>query len=347
MAENVPGEVIVKFKPQVMEIPRGLKAAGVAAVTVRKATIRDLNTKHGVIRVKQLFKDVLEIRPDWTHLENQYVIIFPEDKDPDGIAREYSEDENVVSASPNTMFRAFETNPDDPYFSGGQQFGLTNISAPSAWDRTTGTNEVTIAVMDTGVNHLHEDLVGKVDLATSKDYVNDDDDPLDDHSSRHGTSVAGVIAADSNNGVGIAGVDWNARIMGIKVLDSSGNGTMANILQGLAWASANGADVVNMSFGQYSASSSLQSACQDAYDNGLVLAAAAGNGNVDDPSYPAYYSTVLSVAAVDSSDERSIWTGIDPATGKTKASNYGTWVDVSAPGTNIYSVYYQPFSNSC
>jgi hypothetical protein len=99
-----------------------------------------------------------------------------------------------------------------------------------------------------------------------------------------------------------------------------------------------------MSFGQYAPDSGLQQRCTDAYQNNIVLVAAAGNGNVEDwsgyPSYPAGYSNVLAVAAVDSSDVRSVWGGIDPTTGKTQASNYGTWIDISAPGTGIWTANY-------
>jgi len=162
---------------------------------------------------------------------------------------------------------------------------------------------------------------------------------MDDHPNVHGTCVSGLIAAASNNAKGIAGINWYARILPIKVLDAGGEGSMADILLGIEWARAKRANVINMSFGQYTSDASLQTHCQNAYNDGIVLVAAAGNGGVNWPTYPAYLSTVLAVAAVDSADKRSVWSGIDPLTLQTQASNYGDWVDVAAPGTAVTSTY--------
>ncbi len=345
-ADNVPGQIMVKFQPDVIEIPEGARAAAVGAVTVKVSSIQALNTKHELAEVRQLYKDALELRPDWTHLANEYVFTFPQDRDAEGIAQEYSEDPNVISASPVSIVRAFATTPNDPYFLNGSQYGLTNINAANGWDRTTGSSDTTIAVLDTGINYNHEDLTAKINLTDAKDYANGDDDPWDDNSYRdmyHGTTVSGVIAASTNNGVGVAGVDWLAEILPIKVLDNYGNGSMADILDGITWAMAQDVDIINMSFGQYSPSLSLQQRCQEAYDQGIILVAAAGNGNVEylnsHPSYPAGYSFVLAVAAVDEDDVRSYWGGEDPTTHEQQASNYGTWVDVCAPGTSIWTTH--------
>lgn len=347
-ADYVPGQVVVKFRPGIVKIPKGVKAAAVAAADIKASSVRSLNAKHRVYELKQVYQKVLENRPDWTHLEDEYVLIFPADEDVKKIAQEYTKNPNVEAAYPNTIFHAFDTNPDDPYFVSGQQYGLTNISAPQAWDRTTGSNTVTIAVLDTGINYNHEDFTGRVNLADAYDFVNGDADPLDDHSSAHGTGVSGVIGAATNNAKGVAGVDWQGVILPIKVLDHNGSGTLVHIKEGITWAINKGADVINMSFGQYNESSNkyieenpgdIRGKCQDAYDAGIVLVAAAGNGNVDWNTYPAYYPIVLGVAAVDSSDERSVWGGTDPITLRTQASNYGTWVSVCAPGTDIMTVY--------
>jgi len=347
-ADYVPGQIIVEFKPGVVKIPKGVAAAAVAAADIKASSVKSLNAKHRVSKLKQVYGKVLQNRPDWTHLEDEYILVFPDDEDVKKIAQDYAKNINVVAAYPNTIFHAFDTNPDDPYFVSGQQYGLTNISAPQAWDRTTGSSSVTIAVLDTGINYNHEDFAGRVNLADAYDFVNGDSDPLDDHSSVHGTGVSGVIGAATNNAIGVAGVDWQGMILPIKVLDHNGNGTLANIKEGITWAIDKGADVINMSFGQYNDSSNkyveenpgnIRDRCQDAYDAGIVLVAAAGNGNVDWNTYPAYYSIVLGVAAVDSSDERSVWGGTDPITLRTQASNYGTWVSVCAPGTSIMTVY--------
>jgi subtilisin family serine protease len=330
-------QIIVKFKPGMVTLPRGVQAVGVGEARVKTSSLRALNQKHGVYKVEQLFKKILEIRPDMKELENEYILTFSPTIDAETAAQDFRKDPNVKEASTNKTFRAFTVTPNDPYFS--QQYALTNMKLPQAWDRTTGTSDVVVAVLDTGVNYLHEDLQAKVDVSNGYDFVNDDPDPMDDHPSVHGTCVSGLIAAASNNAKGIAGVNWYAKILPIKVLDAGGEGTMADILNGIEWARAKHANVINMSFGQYSSDVSLQEHCQNAYNDGIVLVAAAGNGGVNWPTYPAYLSTVLAVAAVDSSDKRSVWIGIDLLTLQTQASNYGDWVDVAAPGTAVTSTY--------
>jgi len=336
--EFVPGQIIVKFKPGVVQIPKGLTVASVKAATVSAASVKALNQRYEVAAFKQLYRDALEIRPDWKQLANVYILNFPAAKDIAQAVKEYKKDTNVEFALPNTVVRAFDTFPDDQYFY--LQWALNQIKAPQGWDKTTGSAGNLIAVLDTGINYNHQDFAGKVDMVHAKDYVNNDNDPMDDFG--HGTAVSGVVGAVTDNGIGIAGMDWKAKILPIKVLDNQGRGDIANVNQALAYLAAlksTGTNIVviNMSLGQYSADSELESRCSDAYNQDVVLTAAAGNGNVDWPTYPAYYSTVVAVAATDDSDKRAVWTGFDPETGQTQASNYGTWVDISAPGDNIFS----------
>lgn len=335
--DYAPNKIWVIFKPGVVETPRGIRIAETKTAAVKAASLRALNAKHGVMRIKHLYKDVLEERPEWSHLANNFILYVPEDKDIFEIIEDYEKDPNVLSVSRVSRVRAFDTNPNDTHFANSNQYGLINIECPQAWDRITGDNSVVIAVLDTGINYNHEDFVGRVDTANDRDFVNDNYEALDDYG--HGTSVSGVIGATTNNGKGVAGVDWQAKILPIKVLDNEGGGGMDDIVDGIAWAILKNADVINMSFGQYSTHASLESLCLNAYNAGIVLVAAAGNGDVSDPAYPAYYSTVMAVAAVDQYDKRSIWEGIDPETFRQQASNYGTWVDVAAPGTSIWSTH--------
>ena len=333
-AEYAAGKIMVKFKPGVMALPSGVAAVSLNAATVRAASVRTLNSRYGVTRVRQMYKDTLADRPEWKHLEDNFVLKFPVDQDVARVAEDYAKNPNVVSAVPVSIVRAFRT-PNDPRL--GDQYGLTNIDAFRAWDRTTGESSVLIAVLDTGINYNHEDFQasGKIDLADAWDYVNNDPDPWDDYDHEgsyvHGTTVSGVIAAVTNNNTGIAGVNWGARILPIKVLNSTGGGEIPHILEGITRAINKGADVINMSFGQNSADAGLQESCLAAYQAGIVLVAAAGNANVSTKSYPAACATVIAVAAVDSKDVRSVWGG-------GQASNYGDWIDVSAPGTNILSI---------
>ncbi|MBU0502347.1 MAG: S8 family peptidase, partial [Candidatus Margulisbacteria bacterium] len=322
-ANFAPGKVMVKFKPG----------------KVFASSVQALHEKNKVYKIRKLYEKVLEIRPDWTHLEGQYVLEFPEGEDAQEIAAHYRADPNISEASVVTRVQAFAAVPNDPYFSSGAQYGLVNIEATRGWDRTTGSSNDLIAVLDTGINYNHVDLQGKINLADAWDFVNNDSDPWDDYVNAHGTTVAGVIAAATNNSIGVAGMNWNGKILPVKVLNNAGSGDMSDILEGIAWAQAKGADVINMSFGQYVHDVNLQARCQNAYDAGIVLVAAAGNGGGNWPTYPAWYDTVIAVSAVDRNDQRAVWTAIDPYTGRRQASNYGTWVDVAAPGNLIATTF--------
>lgn len=334
----IPGEIVVKFKPDVIKMPKGMAVASIKAATVTVASVRALNVKYGVTKLEQIYKDALEIRPDWKHLENDYLLTFAKEKSVAQAVKDYKKDPNVVTATLNTVVRAFETTPDDPYFN--QQWGLAKIAAPRGWDRTTGSSSAEIAVLDTGINYNHEDFAEKVDLAKAKNYVSDNNDPLDDYG--HGTAVSGVIAAATDNGKGIAGVEWKAVILPIKVLNNEGEGSITNINQGLAYLTAlksqgTSIEAINMSLGQDSPDSNLEARCSEAYNQGIVLVAAAGNHDWDTKSYPAAYESVIAVAATDQNDQRSVWKPSLPPHSENRGSNYGAWVDVSAPGTGILS----------
>lgn len=197
---------------------------------------------------------------------------------------------------------------------------LANPLFPDAWDSTTGDSRVIVAVVDSGVQSGHPDLGT---LTAGYDFVNSDNNPADDNG--HGTSVAGVIAAQGNNGIGIAGVCWKCRIMPVKVLDATGEGADSWVASGITWAVDHGADVINMSLGGTSTSQTLAEAVSYALGKGVVVVAAAGNDGEDatlgtTPNYPAAYSGVISVGAVDASNSRYPW------------SNHGSWVQVDAPG---------------
>ena len=138
--------------------------------------------------------------------------------------------------------------PNDPRYP--EQWHLPSISAPGAWDVTVGSSQVTIAVIDTGVDYTHVDLASK--CVAGYNFVGHNSNPMDDHG--HGTHVAGIAAAIGNNGTGVSGVDWSARIMPIKVLNSQGSGYDSDVAAGIRYAADHGADVINMSLGssQYS-----------------------------------------------------------------------------------------------
>ena len=249
----------------------------------------------------------------------------------DAVAR-LSADSNVEFAEPNMTVHLATTAPNDPYYTGGQQTSLSQIGVPTAWDTTTGSTSVIVAVLDTGVDATHPELAGRV--VAGYDFINNDTNASDDH--WHGTFVAGIIAANTNNGTGIAGVCWSCKIMPVKVLDSSGSGSMFQLEQGIDWAVAHGAKVINMSLGGAASDPGLQTSIDNAWNSGVVLVAAAGNhdpaqadsaSNPYEVMYPAAANHVLAVSAL-------------ATDGTTKAdfSNFGPQVGVAAPGTSIVSL---------
>ncbi|WP_369903086.1 S8 family peptidase [Bacillus manliponensis] len=226
----------------------------------------------------------------------------------------------VEYAEPNYYFHAF-WNPNDTYFN--NQYGLQKIQAPQAWDSERSAPGVKIAIIDTGVQSSHPDLAAKV--THGHDYV--DNDNRSDDGNGHGTHCAGIAGAITNNNVGIAGVAPQASIYAVRVLNNQGSGTLAAVAQGIREGADSGAKVISLSLGATTGGTSLQQAVQYAWNKGAVIVAAAGNSGNTRANYPAYYNEVIAVASTDSADRKSSF------------SNYGSWVDVAAPGSSIYSTY--------
>jgi thermitase len=216
-----------------------------------------------------------------------------------------------------------EVIPADSYYS--QQWGLSKISAPAAWDVSKGSSSVVIAIIDTGVDLDHSDLAAHIDAANGYDFVNDDSSADDDHG--HGTHVAGIAAAMMNGSYGV-GVAPNCTILPVKVLDASGSGTSADVAAGIEWAADQGAEVINMSLGSSSYTSVIAEAVAYAISKDVVVCAATGNEGIDSVCYPAAYPGVIGVGATGSSDAIADF------------SNYGPGVDIAAPGENIVSTSY-------
>ncbi len=214
------------------------------------------------------------------------------------------------------------TDPDysNPYLVYAPQL----LNAPAAWDVTTGTVTVTVAVVDSGVSLSHPEFAGRI--LPGYDFVNGDSDPSDDNG--HGTHVAGIIAAAMNNGLGTTGLAPNVAILPVKVLSAAKSGTWANVAQGIRYAADNGARVINLSLGGTTPSTAVLDAIRYAQSKGALVVAAAGNNGSSAPFYPAYYEEVVAVSATDEHDE--YWS----------ISNYGSWVDVAAPGSSIWSTYW-------
>src|SRR6266498_2862653 len=239
-------------------------------------------------------------------------------------AVDLSANPDVAFAEPNHMRSQMRT-PNDPVLT--QQWALRDIHAYEAWDITTG-GDITIALLDTGVSPSHPDLSHK--LLRGYDFYNNDDDARDDEG--HGTYTAGVAAASSNNGAGIAGICWGCKILPVKVLGSRGQGDDATIAQGIRWAVDQGVRIISMSLGGPEDTLVMRDAVSYAHDHNVLIIAASGNGQADGnrPNYPAAYPTVLAVSATNSTD------------GVTGFSTTGSFVDIAAPGVGLWSTIWSP-----
>ena len=207
--------------------------------------------------------------------------------------------------------------PNDPRFA--EQWALPVVGLPEAWTNLPSRN-VTVAVIDSGICANHPDLQGRI--LPGYDFVDDDNDPTDTFG--HGCGVAGVIAANTNNGIGIAGIAPNVQIMPLRVLNEVGLGSYSNIANAIVYAVDNGADIINLSLAGPTSSVILEAAVSYAVDSGVVVIAAAGNFGREGAFYPAAYPSVIAVGSV------------DPVTlAQSSFSNFGADIDVWAPGRDI------------
>ncbi len=255
-----------------------------------------------------------------------------------------SASDSVEYAEPDYIYYPLLT-PDDPKFTDGTLWGMNKIDGPAAWDIGTGSHDIVIGVIDTGVDYDHEDLKdnmwtnpgeiagngidddanGYVDDIYGIDAINNDSDPMDDHG--HGTHCSGTIGGVGNNAKGVVGVSWKVRVMALKFLGTNG-GSTSGAIACVNYATKMGAHLTSNSWGGGAFSQTLRDAITA---NGKLFAAAAGNDTNDNdasPSYPASYDceNILAVAATDSNDALASF------------SNYGaTSVDIAAPGVDIYS----------
>ena len=237
------------------------------------------------------------------------------------------------------------------------QWGLAKIEATKAWDSTYGSDSVKIAVLDSGIDRWHPEFDTPGKLGAQYDYVNNDGDAMDDRG--HGTHVAGIAAARTNNKdavgyVGVASTCPACQLLTAKVLDQNNRGDDARYIYAIHWAVYHKANVINMSLGSYGYSAALESAVDYAWNNGAVLVGAAGNKGTDGTEfYPAAYKNVIAVAATDRNDARAVYPSepggsyYDASTKTTVgASNSGPWVDVAAPGKEIMSTTPR-FASAC
>jgi subtilisin family serine protease len=231
----------------------------------------------------------------------------------------------VAYAERDGRVRADDVTTNDPYLN-TSSWQIAQPKFPAAWSMTTGSSSTIVAVLDSGVDSGHEDFGMFV---TGHNFVDGGSNTTDDNG--HGTAVAGIIAAQGNNGKGVAGVCWRCRIMPVKVLGADNTGTWGDVADGVIWATDHGAKVINMSLGLPTGSRSIADAVRYAEKRNVVVVASSGNENSSAPDYPAAYAGVISVGAVDETGTRySVSNGNIP--GGNWGSNYGPWVAVDAPG---------------
>ncbi len=282
-----------------------------------------------------------------TQLSQIYILQLVTGSDIPSIAKSLSVDSRVVWAEPDYLARPAgntQATPNDPLFA--SQWGLTIINAEDAWDVNTGNSTVVIAMLDSGIQLDHPDLADKmwvnpgeipsngidddnngyIDDVQGWNFVSDNNDPGDDNG--HGTQVAGAAAAATDNATGIAGTCWGCRLMPVKVMSAGGVANYSDIAAGTLYAAVKGADVINISLGGYSNSHALEEAVQAAVNSyGAIVIAGAGNDDTTNRFYPAAYDEVMAVAGTDQNDIKS------------EISNYGDWVELSAPAVDIMTTY--------
>lgn len=243
----------------------------------------------------------------------------------------------VMSAEPNAPLSLTAT-PNDPLWSNNSSEHQL-VFLPKAWDVSTGSNSVVVAVLDTGIREDHPDLAGRV--VTGYDYYENDAEPTDpgapgSTTASHGTHVAGIIGAVANNGMGTAGVSWNVRLLNVRVMSNNGDGDTSQLAAAIHYAVNQGADVINLSLGFTEDATPVRDAVDYAVSRGVILVAAAGNStNGNAPiMYPARYPNVIAVGSVDED------------TNKSSFSNVGPELDLLAPGRSILSTNYNRSTSS-
>lgn len=338
---SVPGSIVIRIADGTAD---GDLAAGQAAAAVNATGTENLSA---------------------AGLPGFRVLSVPAGMSPEEAAAAVSRVPGVAYAEQDYYVRV-DTRPDDPLFP--REWGLRNtgqgagtpgadINVTGAWNTVTGSRQTVIAIVDTGVDFRHPDLAdniwtnpgetggdamgrdrrangidddgnGYVDDWRGWDFRNNDNNPMDDYG--HGTHCAGVAAAAGNNGIGISGVNWKARIMPLKFIGSDGFGTEVNAAKAIRYAERMGADVISCSWGGSASNQVLENAINSTT---VPVVCSAGNDRVDiesSPHYPASYPArqVIAVAGTNNQDSLASW------------SNYGAVsVDVAAPGNSIYSTY--------
>ena len=347
----VPGEILIKLKKG-KTIPETSRSVGEVS-TAKISTTANSNVSLDSLLDKLVAKEIIpsiatvyQIKPS----SNKQAVKIASFTEPEAIEQLNLLDQKIQTlemitqlnatdyvefAEPNFIYRS-AASTDDPRLS--DQWNLSMVSAPAAWELASGQG-IVVAVLDTGINAAHEDLINNIH-AEGYDFITDtkssgdgngfDADPNDEGTSFHGSHVAGIIAAEANNKRGIAGLAYNASIMPLRVLGIQDKGSSSDIAQAILYAAglenssgrvpSQRADIINMSFGGDALAATIKAAIDQAYNQGLILIAAAGNVATDKAFYPAAFDNVIGVGAVSDDKKRSSF------------SNFGINLDLVAPG---------------
>lgn len=311
--EYIPGQVLVKFRNDTSQNiidTETKKQNGKITNKINKLNVHVVKVPQGS---EEKVIAALSHNPNVEYAELDYTahaIGFPSDAAPDD--SNFAANQWGLENTGQTIVDQTGTAGDD-------------IDARAAWQITTGTastGPVKVAVLDTGIDQDHPDISSKIIL--QKDFsgsgsVND--------LYGHGTHVSGIIAAKTNNATGVAGACPDCTILNGKVLNNNGSGANSWIANGIIWAADNGAKVINMSLGGPTKSITLENAVNYAWNKQVVITGAAGNSGNQSKTYPGAYTNVISVAATDNRDNKASF------------SEYGSWVNVAAPGVNIFSTF--------
>lgn len=342
--EALPGVLLVKFRRS-LEISAPGKSSG-------SPVVDELLAEQGVQRLEPVLSSRARARkPGKTDLSRVWRLHYTGSRDPRQVARDFATSTEVEYAEPEFLYPLAAT-PNDPLYASEQSVYFAKMALPTAFDSIQcGQGDVVIALVDGGTEWTHPDLQanlwnnpgetlngidddgnGFIDDIRGWNFANGTNDPTGlpqtPGSAGHGTHVAGIACAVTDNGTGVAGASWNARFMPVCVAHPSVDNAIAYGYRGILYAVDAGADIINCSWGGPGNPSYFErEVIEYAHEQGAVLVAAAGNNGSDIPFYPAAYPRVLAVANLANNDQKIL------------SSNFGTWVDVSAQGTNIHSTY--------
>lgn len=337
-----PGEIIVKFEDFV-NINEICFENGLLSIDVPSLNIL-FNEEYTLDSFEEVFYSDINSHLKNSDLKYFYKLSISEDQDIIPIINRLNSESSIAYASPNHIMTTYTT-PNDPYYhtsgSWGQNYQdlygihLTINSADTndnAWDVTTGSADIIVAVVDTGVDYNHDDLADNIWYDSfgnpGWNFINNTGYPIDGHG--HGTHCAGTIAAVGNNAIGVVGMNWHVKIMALKGLSDHGGGSSTNLANAIVWAANNGAHVISNSWGpsgRLPSNPVIEAAVRYAYNAGSIVVFAAGNNNDNVKYYsPQNMVETITVAATDHNDQKAWF------------SNYGGHVSVCAPGVDILSL---------